>query len=222
MVKESEFLSLGRPSNAITKDDFDSEFINACYVAEYGSSDLCNDFTTHRLSLCKNESDKLAFLIETKLSFEECINGFEVQILYNRDVKANQDKVLQYRQCLSNVNIRIHQVKQKIDECLTRNSTAAQFNINNTNGFKSDFIHVINTLYDLDFFRGLSNKQSPTKKDLFESLGSFFGQNWSTYQKDLGQKLSAKKDETAFKIFETMKSKVKELRENKDEKDRRK
>jgi hypothetical protein len=83
--------------------------------------------------------------------------------------------------------------------------------LNDTRGFKLNFIRVINVLYELDFFK--SEKQNKiTKKDIFKTFGETININLTDYDKDLSRALT---DSTTLdkhlKIFHDMEDKMKDI-----------
>jgi len=71
-------------------------------------------------------------------------------------------------------------------------------------GKKTDFIRVLNALYELSFFDGL--KKAPTKKEFMEYAGKAFGIDLTDYQKSLSQAKQVTALEANLKIFEEMKT----------------
>ncbi len=86
--------------------------------------------------------------------------------------------------------------------------------LNNTRGYRVNFIRIINNLYELNFFKD-KDQNSITKKEVFELFGKTLNMDLSTYQNDLSvSKSTANKDmKSSLKIFEDMIEKQKDINE---------
>ena len=123
---------------------------------------------------------------------------------------SSQDKSTTH--CLHEIERRLTAISINIDEVTSPNMVMpSRVFLSNERGKKLDFIRVINTLYELDFFKNESQNKI-SKKEVFETLGRFMNIDLSKYQNDLSRSLT---DSTALqkhlKIFEDMEDKMESI-----------
>lgn len=91
------------------------------------------------------------------------------------------------------------------------NEIVSNIFLNKTRGYKLNYIRVINTLYELGYFKTESQNKL-TKKEVFNLLGKAVNLDLSDYDKDLSRSLS---DSTSLdkhlKIFKEMQEKMTEI-----------
>jgi hypothetical protein len=93
----------------------------------------------------------------------------------------------------------------------------SNFNLNDAKGMKINFIRVINTLYELNFFVNKDN-EILHKKDVMKSFGEYLGVDLSNYDKDLSQAINIGESDKNTMIFDKMKKKMNDYIDEKLEK----
>jgi hypothetical protein len=91
-----------------------------------------------------------------------------------------------------------------------------KFQLPQTNGFKIDFIRVINAMYELRFFRD-DKDLLPLKVVVMKAFGKLVGIDLSKYDRDLSQAFSSTNPESNIAIFQRMADATQQQVFNKDD-----
>jgi hypothetical protein len=150
-----------------------------------------------------NIKDKIIYLTEIKTEYLQQKNSIDFH------TGASFDK-----QC----DLEIKRIKD-IASLETQPKTTEQqskFILSTKRGNKTDFIRILDALYELKFFQTLDG-QYPTKEAFMKQVGIFFGADFSDYDKDRSQALNAS-IEANLKIFEEMKQIIQKAHIDKESK----
>lgn len=135
--------------------------------------------------------DKILYLTEIKTDFLQNKSGLDLDIGTPFD-----------RKCELEIK-KLNEVL-KLEAHTTTPKAKPVFKLSEKKGAKTDFIRVLNALYELRLFNK-TDGQIPTKQEFIETMGEYLGVDLSKYHSNLSQALQNQPLEVNLKVFEEMK-----------------
>jgi hypothetical protein len=135
--------------------------------------------------LVEQIAERKYYLVQTSKSF----SGF-TRYSYNLN-----DRFIQF--CLIE--------KEKIEKILEpKLLLKSELKISDKKGIKTNFIRILNALYELKFIEKIDGK-TLTKQEFFDSFGAFLNVDFSSYHSILSQSLQEQPIEINVRVFDDMK-----------------